>query len=158
MVVIFLTPTAFTRVTHERIGCPSRCTVHAPHNAMPQPNLVPVRPGRERSTHSNGLSGATSTSVSLPLTLSLITAPPAPEPPAHERALELARAHRARHRYYTAGRERCASLPPLPGELSCEGAADPLQCLAATSDAKASALSQIPTDTTPGAPTTTDAA
>src|ERR1700730_5381028 len=158
MVVIFPAPPAFTRVTHERIGCPSRCTVHAPHNAMPQPNLVPVRPSVSRSTHSNGMSGSTSTSVSLPLTLSLIIAPPAPQHPANERALELTRAPRARHRYYTAGRARRASLPPLPGEASCEGAADPLQCLAATSDAKASALSQIPTDTTPGAPTTTDAA
>src|ERR1700730_2919714 len=157
MVVIFPAPTAFTRVTHERIGCPSRCTVHAPHNAMPQPNLVPVRPSVSRSTHSNGMSGSTSTSVSLPLTLSLIIAPPAPENPAHERALELARAHRARHRYYTAGRERCASLPPLPGEGSCEGAGDPLQCLVATTDAKASALSQIPTHTTPAAPITTEA-
>src|ERR1700704_2848458 len=81
MVVIRLAPTAFTRVTHERMGCPSRCTVHAPHNAMPQPNLVPVRPSVSRSTHSNGMSGSTSTSVSLPLTLSLIIAPPAPEHP-----------------------------------------------------------------------------
>src|SRR6195256_3064563 len=77
--------------------------------------------------------------------------------PANQRALELARAHRARHRYYTAARERRASLPPLPGEASCEGAADPLQCLAATSDAKASALSQIPTPATPAAPITTEA-
>jgi isoquinoline 1-oxidoreductase alpha subunit len=28
----------------DRIGCPSRCTVHAPHSAIPQPNFVPVTP------------------------------------------------------------------------------------------------------------------
>src|ERR1700716_591633 len=157
MVVIFLAPTAFTRVTHERMGCPSRCTVHAPHNAMPQPNLVPVRPSVSRSTHSNGMSGSTSTSVSLPLTLSLIIAPPPHRSTPRTSGRSSWRAHRARHRYYTAGRERRASLPPLPGEASCEGAADPLQCLAATSDAKASALSHIPTPATPAAPITTEA-
>ena len=42
MVVIRRPATADTGVTHERIGCPSRCTVQAPHRAMPQPNLVPL--------------------------------------------------------------------------------------------------------------------
>src|SRR6267142_338053 len=42
MVVIFFPATAATGVTQERIGCPSRCTVQAPHNAIPQPNFVPV--------------------------------------------------------------------------------------------------------------------
>src|SRR6266850_3773710 len=43
MVVIFLPSAAEIGVTHERVGRPSRCTVHAPHSAMPQPNFVPVR-------------------------------------------------------------------------------------------------------------------
>ena len=30
-------------VSHERTGLPSMCTVQAPHSAMPQPYLVPVR-------------------------------------------------------------------------------------------------------------------
>ncbi len=30
--------------TQERTGAPSMCTVQAPHCAMPQPYLVPVRP------------------------------------------------------------------------------------------------------------------
>src|ERR1700738_5344524 len=146
MVVIFAAPTAFTRVTHQRMGCPSRCTVHAPHNAMPQPNLVPVRPSVSRSTHSNGMSGSTSTSVSLPLTLSLIIAPPAPQHPANEREPRVgARSSRAAPVLYGGAR------------ASCEGAADPLQYLAATSDVKASALSQIPTPATPAAPITTEA-
>src|SRR5215469_16409189 len=36
---------------------PSRCTVHAPQRATPQPNLVPFIPRRSRKTHSNGMSG-----------------------------------------------------------------------------------------------------
>ena len=67
MVVIFFPPTADTGVTHERVGVPSRCTVQAPHSAMPQPNLVPVRPTTSRSTQSKGISGDTSTVWSLPL-------------------------------------------------------------------------------------------
>jgi hypothetical protein len=63
---------AATGVTQERIGWPSRCTVQAPHSAMPQPNLVPVRPITSRSTHSNGISGGTSTVWTLPLILSVI--------------------------------------------------------------------------------------
>src|SRR2546421_1468148 len=56
MVVIFFPATAATGVTHERIGCPSRCTVQAPQSAMPQPNFVPVRPTTSRSTHRTGMS------------------------------------------------------------------------------------------------------
>src|SRR6267143_1406252 len=104
--------TADTGIEHDRTGCPSRWTVHAPHRAMPQPNLVPVRPSVSRSTHNNGMSGSTSISVSLPLTLSLVIAPPALEHPANQRCRELARAHRPRHAYYTAGRERRASFRP----------------------------------------------
>ena len=44
-------------VTQARTGSPSRCTVQAPHCAMPQPNFVPVRPSRSRSTQSSGMSG-----------------------------------------------------------------------------------------------------
>src|SRR2546429_7788905 len=72
MVVIRLLATALTGVTHERIGCPSRCTVHAPHSAMPQPNLVPVKPTTSRSTHRIGISAGTSTVWSLPLMLRVI--------------------------------------------------------------------------------------
>jgi len=43
-------------VTHERVGRPSRCTVHAPHSAMPQPNFVPVSPSSSRSVHSSAVS------------------------------------------------------------------------------------------------------
>ena len=56
MVVTFFPSTAETGVQHERLGAPSRWTVQAPHWAMPQPYLVPVRPSRSRSTQSSGMS------------------------------------------------------------------------------------------------------
>src|SRR5262245_32521266 len=56
-------------VEQERIGAPSRCTVQAPHSAMPQPNLVPVRLRWSRSTHSSGTSASTSARTCLPFTL-----------------------------------------------------------------------------------------
>src|SRR5262249_24118040 len=45
------------------------CTVHAPHNAIPQPNFVPVKPRTSRSTHNSGVSPSTSTLCMVPLTL-----------------------------------------------------------------------------------------
>src|ERR1700687_6069639 len=150
MVVTRLAPTALTPVTHERMGCPSRCTVHAPHKAMPQPNLVPVRPSVSRSTHSNGMSGSTSTSVSLPLTLSLIIAPPAPEHPANERRSSW-RALIARGTGTIRPAARGAhplrlfrGRPHARGQQTLYNALRQLP-------AKASALSQIPTHTTPAA-------
>src|SRR5438046_4364052 len=44
IVVVRLPVTAETGVVHERTGLPSTWIVHAPHNARPQPNLVPVIP------------------------------------------------------------------------------------------------------------------
>src|SRR6187455_1221675 len=43
MVVTRLPATAESGVVHERVGCPSTCTVHAPQRAMPHPYFVPVR-------------------------------------------------------------------------------------------------------------------
>src|ERR1051325_3563490 len=76
MVVTFLPATAEIGVTQERTGWPSTCTVHAPHCAMPQPYLVPVRLRFSRTTHSSGTSGATSTCCGVPLTVSEIMASP----------------------------------------------------------------------------------
>ena len=61
MVVICLPATALTGTEHERIATPSTCTVQAPHCAMPQPYLVPVRPICSRKTQSRGVLGSTST-------------------------------------------------------------------------------------------------
>src|SRR6516164_860029 len=58
-------------MTQERNGIPFRCTVHAPHKALPQPNFVPVMPSTSRKTHSKGMSPSTSTSCSTPLTVIL---------------------------------------------------------------------------------------
>src|SRR5438128_12656331 len=42
--------------------------VHAPHSPMPQPYLVPTSPSASRSTHSIGVSDATSTERDWPFT------------------------------------------------------------------------------------------
>src|SRR5678815_4980824 len=74
MVVMDWSPTALIGVWQERTAWPPRCTVQAPHKAMPQPNYVPVSPTTSRSPHTKGISGPTSTSTDLPLMLSLVMA------------------------------------------------------------------------------------
>src|SRR5678816_2507375 len=69
MVVICLPSAAATGITQDRTAAPSRCTVHAPHCATPQPYFVPVRPACSRIAHSRGVLGLTSTSRALPLTV-----------------------------------------------------------------------------------------
>src|SRR5215813_14125211 len=67
MVVIFLPSTAATGITQERTAAPSRCTVQAPHCAMPHPYLVPVRPACSRIAHNSGVLGSTLSSTVFPL-------------------------------------------------------------------------------------------
>src|SRR6516225_1937499 len=98
MVVRRLPRAALTGVTHERTGAPSRCTVQAPHSAMPQPYLVPVRPTMSRNTHSSGISPSTSRVVFLPLRLSVIIRSHGPR--------------RAADAYYTAAHARGAAARP----------------------------------------------
>src|SRR5215469_11792384 len=72
-IVVTLRPaTAEVGVTHERTAAPSTCTVQAPHTAMPQPYLVPVRLSDSRRTQRRGISGGTSTCRGLPLTVNEI--------------------------------------------------------------------------------------
>src|SRR5260370_16832653 len=71
MVVMEWPTAALTGVTQDRRGMPSKCTVHAPHRATPQPNLVPFMPSTSRNTHSSGMSGGTSTLWDFPLILSV---------------------------------------------------------------------------------------
>src|SRR2546430_9081378 len=56
MVVMALPAAAEIGVMQERVATPSRCTVHAPHSAIPHPNFVPVRPNSSRSVHRMGVS------------------------------------------------------------------------------------------------------
>src|SRR5437588_2216764 len=56
-----------TLIEHERRTSPLMCTEQAPHCAMPQPYLVPVRPTCSRIAHSRGVLGLTLTSMELPL-------------------------------------------------------------------------------------------
>src|SRR5882672_6736067 len=58
MVVTSRPCTASIGVTHERTASPFRCTVQAPHNALPQPNFVPTSFNSPRSTQSSGVSGS----------------------------------------------------------------------------------------------------
>ena len=72
IVVIECPAAALTGITQDRLGMPSRCTVHAPQRAAPQPNLVPFMPRRSRKTHSKGMSGGASTLWDLPLIFNVI--------------------------------------------------------------------------------------
>src|SRR5215467_14419239 len=75
--VVTLVPTApLTGNEHERVATPSTCTVQAPHCAMPQPYLVPVRPTFSRITQSSGVSGSTSTLNDFPLIVRFAIAVP----------------------------------------------------------------------------------
>src|ERR1700691_3074262 len=72
IVVTFFPSARETGATQERTACPSICTVHAPHSAMPQPYFVPVRFNESRITHSKGVDGGSSTVTGLPLTVNEI--------------------------------------------------------------------------------------
>src|SRR5713226_3874919 len=72
MVVTSLPAARDTGATHDRTARPSRCTVQAPHWAMPHPNFTPVMPSRSRSAQRSGMSSGASTSRTSPLTLSFI--------------------------------------------------------------------------------------
>src|SRR6516225_3138186 len=61
IVVMSFPAAADTGMEHDRMGLPLRCTVQAPHWAMPHPYLVPVSPARSRMAHNNGILGSAST-------------------------------------------------------------------------------------------------
>src|ERR1700733_5467943 len=67
MVVTLRPATIDSGATHDRMGLPSRWTVHAPQSAIPQPNLVPGSPATSRTAHSRGMLGSASSVVELPL-------------------------------------------------------------------------------------------
>src|SRR5262249_30014727 len=63
MVVTDLPSTMDIGVAQARVACPSMCTVQAPHDAMPQPNFVPVSLRCSRRTQSSGVLGSTPSSL-----------------------------------------------------------------------------------------------
>src|SRR4029078_11450804 len=67
MVTIFLPAAALAGNEQERVATPSTWTVQAPHCAMPQPYLVPVRPTFSLIAQSSGVSGSTSMLTGFPL-------------------------------------------------------------------------------------------
>ena len=68
IVTTFLPATSDIGVVQERTASPLMCTVQAPHNATPQPNLVPVRPSSSRKYHMSGIEGSPPNVRSCPLT------------------------------------------------------------------------------------------
>src|SRR5256885_9340739 len=48
------------------------CTMQAPHNPVPQPNLVPVSLRSSRITHNNGVAGGASVAAGLPFTMKFV--------------------------------------------------------------------------------------
>lgn len=78
MVVIDRPDTAPTGRMQLRVATPSKWMVHAPQTPIPQPNLVPCSLSASRRTHSNGVSGATSSSCRRPLTVRTIAMSSAP--------------------------------------------------------------------------------
>src|SRR5580700_4115840 len=68
MVVMVFPAATEIGVTQERTASPSRWTVQEPQSPAPQPYLVPVSSSVSRKTQSSGVSGATLTLRSVPLT------------------------------------------------------------------------------------------
>src|SRR5262245_60822068 len=64
-----LPSTSETGIAQERVALPSMCTVQAPHEAMPQPNLVPVSLMGSGSTQRSGVLPATPNSLRCPWTV-----------------------------------------------------------------------------------------
>src|SRR3954454_20027244 len=48
------------------------CTMQAPHNPVPQPNLVPVSLRSSRITHNSGVAGGASVAAGLPFTMKFV--------------------------------------------------------------------------------------
>src|ERR1700722_14876921 len=59
-------------VWHDLVASPSRWIVQAPQAATPQPNFVPVGPGRARKYQSTGSDGSPSNDCACPLTCRVI--------------------------------------------------------------------------------------
>src|SRR5690349_19184767 len=74
MVVTLLPATAETGITQERIASPSRCTVHAPHCASPQPKCGLVIFRSPRSAYRSGMPGSALIVTARPSTENLMRA------------------------------------------------------------------------------------
>src|SRR5262245_51287050 len=72
IVTTFLPAMEETGVVQDLTACPLTCTVHAPHTAMPQPYLVPVRPNSSRTTHISGVSGSDADVTAFPFRLNFV--------------------------------------------------------------------------------------
>src|SRR3954465_12213868 len=72
IVVTDLPAISDTWVWQENARLPSMCTMQAPHNPVPQPNLVPVSLRSSRITHNSGVTGGASVVAGLPFTMNFV--------------------------------------------------------------------------------------
>src|SRR2546421_11031847 len=72
MVVTDLPAISEIWVWHENARLPLMCTIQAPHNPVPQPNLVPVSLRSSRITHNSGVAGGASVAAGLPFTMKFV--------------------------------------------------------------------------------------
>src|SRR4029453_15217217 len=119
IVVIAAVPTLSMVVMQERVAVSSIRTVHAPHSALPQPNLVPVMPSTSRSTQSRGVSPSTSTggSTALPLFVSAMVTSTLRRVVGHDRKSCGSRGHTARNDGHLDAPFQSDSVPAALSEL-----------------------------------------
>src|ERR1700760_1610079 len=110
VVILSLALTDESGTEQERVTSPLMWTEQAPHCAMPQPNLVPVRPTCSRITHRSGVSGSASTSCTLPLMLSLAICVLSLRPYGPLRFTRIGRQHGAPARPHRRRFYRCANV------------------------------------------------
>src|SRR3954465_3415888 len=72
IVVTDLPAISDTCVWQEKARLPSRGTMQAPHNPVPQPNLVPVSLRSSRITHNSGVAPGASVTAGLPFTMKFV--------------------------------------------------------------------------------------
>ena len=72
----FLPSTFGAKIKQALTGIPSNNAVQAPHSPIPQPSFVPVRPNFSRRSRSKVQWGGTSTWVSFPFSVNLISIEP----------------------------------------------------------------------------------
>src|SRR3954468_1400072 len=80
MVVTDLPAISDTWVWQENARLRSMCTMQAPHNPVPQPNLVPVSLRSSRITHNSGVAGGASVAAGLPFTMKFVAIASSPAP------------------------------------------------------------------------------
>ena len=101
-----------TTTSQARAALPSRCTVQAPHCAIPQPNLVPVSCSSSRNTHKSGVSGGLSLVTACPFKVNLTMPILLSRPWNQDNRFSTGGKLRRRGGWVTSTRARCARPQP----------------------------------------------